>query len=111
MSDCTHCGGPLTQAFDVTTAYVRCRRCGHVFPATASEPRLTGTDAWYAGVHLAKRVAAACDTLTLNRVWEAAAKEAHRLPVGHPEAFDPDDTFAWGYTGALGGILDDRMSA
>lgn len=37
---CPDCGGPLAQAFPTTTAYDRCRRCGHVFPATEPEVEL-----------------------------------------------------------------------
>lgn len=34
MATCPDCGGPLAQAFDTTTNYVRCTRCGHVHPST-----------------------------------------------------------------------------
>lgn len=33
---CADCGGSLTRAFGPTDRYVRCRRCGHVFPAAES---------------------------------------------------------------------------
>lgn len=32
-ASCPDCGGPTRQAFATTTAYVACRRCGHVHPA------------------------------------------------------------------------------
>ncbi len=32
---CPDCRGPLAQAFATTAAYVRCRRCGHVFASEA----------------------------------------------------------------------------
>lgn len=45
-TECGDCGGSLAQAFPTTRNYLRCRRCGHVFPATPdtftpSDPRGT----------------------------------------------------------------------
>lgn len=36
-TECDDCHGPLAQAFGTTTNYVRCRRCGHVFPTVRED--------------------------------------------------------------------------
>jgi hypothetical protein len=76
--------------------------------ARNNDPQGVAAAEWHAGVRAAKRVAAASSTATLHRCWDAARREAYRLPVGAAGAFTPDDHYAWGYVGALAGILDER---
>lgn len=37
---CRDCGGPMTRAFPTTGNYIRCRRCGHIFPSLTIESPL-----------------------------------------------------------------------
>jgi hypothetical protein len=75
-----------------------------------TDPQAAQARDWHAGVELAKQVARCLDTDDLQQVWRAAYDESHRVPVGRPGAFSPDDTFAWGYLGCLGSLLDDRVA-
>ena len=34
---CTDCGGYLARAFASSSDYLRCKRCGHVFPIASTE--------------------------------------------------------------------------
>lgn len=55
VTTCRDCGGPTRQAFATTTAYVSCRRCGHVFAAEVYVENTYPGDAAFAGLAQAMR--------------------------------------------------------